>query len=85
MLLEGKNAVIYGGAGKIGAAVACTFARHGARVHLGGRTLATVEAVAAEIRAAGGAAEAAAVDALDKGSVDAFVDGVAAVATSPST
>jgi len=82
MLLEGKNAVIYGGAGKIGAAVARTFPRHGARVHLGGRTLATVEAVAAEIRAAGGAAEAAAVDALDKGSVDAFVDGVAARAGS---
>jgi 3-oxoacyl-[acyl-carrier protein] reductase len=77
MLLEGKNAVIYGGAGQIGAAVARTFARHGARVHLAGRTAAKVEAVAAEIRGGGGAAEAAAVDALDERSVDAFVDGVA--------
>ncbi len=81
-MLEGKNAVIYGGGGKIGRAVARTFARHGAQVHLAGRTQATVEAVAEEIRASGGAAEAALVDALDKGSVDAFVDGVAARAGS---
>jgi NAD(P)-dependent dehydrogenase (short-subunit alcohol dehydrogenase family) len=82
MLLEGKNAVIYGGAGKIGGAVARTFARHGARVHLGGRTLTSVESVAAEIRANGGAAEAAAVDALDEAAVDAFVDDVVARAGS---
>jgi 3-oxoacyl-[acyl-carrier protein] reductase len=82
MLLEGKNAVIYGGAGQIGAAVARTFAHHGARVHLAGRTLAKVEAVAAEIRDGGGAAEAAVVDALDEAAVDAFVDDVAARAGS---
>ncbi len=32
MLLEGKNAVIYGGGGAIGGATARAFAREGARV-----------------------------------------------------
>jgi 3-oxoacyl-[acyl-carrier protein] reductase len=70
VLLDGKNAVIYGGAGAIGRAVARGFAREGAKVHLAGRTLERVERVAEEIRAAGGAAEAAQVDALDERSVD---------------
>ena len=39
MLLENKNAVIYGGAGAVGGAVARAFARDGARVFLAGRTL----------------------------------------------
>jgi NAD(P)-dependent dehydrogenase (short-subunit alcohol dehydrogenase family) len=38
MLLEDKNAVIYGGGGSIGGAVARAFAREGARVFLAGRT-----------------------------------------------
>ena len=66
MLLENKNAVIYGGGGSIGGAVARAFAREGARVFLAGRTPATLEAVAEEIRSAGGAAETAQVDALDE-------------------
>ncbi len=53
MLLENKNAVIYGGGGAIGGAVARAFAREGARVFLTGRTLARVEAVAEEISAWG--------------------------------
>lgn len=36
-LLEGKNAIIYGGGGNIGSAVARTFAQQGARVSLRGR------------------------------------------------
>src|SRR5712691_1744579 len=63
MLLKKKNAVIYGGAGAIGGAVARAFAREGAKVFLAGRTLARLEAVAAAIRAAGGEADAAPVDA----------------------
>jgi NAD(P)-dependent dehydrogenase (short-subunit alcohol dehydrogenase family) len=59
VLLAGKNAVIYGGGGSIGGAVARAFAREGARVFLAGRTLSTLEAVAEEIRSAGGAAETA--------------------------
>ena len=39
MLLENKNAVIYGAAGTVGAAVARAFAREGARVFLTGRNL----------------------------------------------
>ena len=78
MLLEDKNAVIYGGAGSIGGAVARAFGREGARVFLAGRTLATLDAVAEEIRAAGGAAETAEVDALDERAVDEHADAVAA-------
>jgi 3-oxoacyl-[acyl-carrier protein] reductase len=78
MLLENKNAVIYGGGGSIGGAVARAFAREGARVFLAGRTPATLETVAEEIRAAGGAAETARVDALDEQAVDEYADAVAA-------
>ena len=56
MLLERKNAVIYGGGGAIGGAVARAFAREGASVFLAGRTEATLEEVAEDIRAAGGRA-----------------------------
>ena len=70
MLLEDKTAVIYAAGGAIGAAVARAFAREGARVLLTGRGVAKVEAVAAGIVAAGGAAEAAQVDALDEAAVE---------------
>lgn len=78
MLLENKNAVIYGGGGAIGGAVARAFAGEGARVFLAGRTLATLEAVAEEIRSAGWVAETAEVDALDETAVDEHADAVAA-------
>lgn len=78
MLLEPKVAVIYGAGGPIGGAVARAFAREGARVFLAGRTLATLDTVAGAIRAAGGAAETAVVDALDERAVNEFVEGVAA-------
>ena len=77
MLLENKNAVIYGGGGAIGGAVARAFAREGARVFLAGRTLATLDAVAEEIRAAGGVVEREQVDALDEKAVDEHADAVA--------
>ena len=77
MLLTDKNAVIYGGAGTIGSAVAKAFGRAGARVHLAGRTRAALDAVADDIRAAGGRAETAVVDALDEGAVDAYTDQIA--------
>src|SRR4030081_2670197 len=65
-LLEGKTAIIYGGGGGIGGAVARTFAREGAKVFLVGRSREKVEAVATDITSAGGSAEAAVVDALDE-------------------
>ena len=76
--LEHKTAVIYGGGGSIGGAVAAAFAREGAKVHLAGRTQAPLDAVAERIRAAGGSAETALVDALDEAQVDAHADAVAA-------
>jgi 3-oxoacyl-[acyl-carrier protein] reductase len=80
MLLEDKSAVIYGGGGSIGGAVARAFAREGARVFLAGRTSATLEKVADAIRASGGVAETAQVDALDEEAVDRHADAVAAEA-----
>ena len=50
MLLEDKTAVIYGGGGAIGGAVARTFAREGAKIFLAGRTKARLEKVAADIQ-----------------------------------
>jgi NAD(P)-dependent dehydrogenase (short-subunit alcohol dehydrogenase family) len=82
MLLDGKNAVIYGGAGAIGSAVAKAFAREGATVHLAGRTLARLDEVAAQIRSDGGNVETAVVDALDEEAVDRHADAVAAGAGS---
>src|SRR5215469_10672662 len=57
MLLEHKNAVIYGAGGDVGSAVARAFAREGARVFLVGRTLGPLEAVAQEIAQGGAMAE----------------------------
>ncbi len=77
MLLDNKIAVVYGGGGTIGGAVAHAFAREGARVFLAGRTPAPLDKVAQEIRAAGGVAETAQVDALDERSVDDHADALA--------
>ena len=79
MLLKNKNAVIYGGGGAIGGAVARVFAREGARVFIAGRTQARLDGVAADI-AAGGAAETAQVDALDQQAVEQHAAAVAAKA-----
>ncbi len=80
MLLEGKSAIVYGGGGSVGGAVARAFAREGASVFLAGRTQSTLDAVADEIAAEGGVAETARVDALDGQAVDAHADAVIAQA-----
>ncbi len=82
MLLENKNAVIYGAGGSIGGAVAREFAREGARVFLAGRTRENLENVAREIAADGGLAEFAVVDALDERAVDEHARAVASEAGS---
>lgn len=82
MLLENKNAVVYGAAGAVGSAVARAFAREGAQVFLAGRTAATLQALASEIQAAGGKADFDVVDALDEQAVESFVSSVAERATS---
>ena len=73
MLLEDSNAVIYGGGGSIGGAVARAFAREGARVFLAGRTREKLEEVAEQIRSAGGVAKTAEVDALDEQVVEKHI------------
>lgn len=80
MLLAHKNAVIYGAAGAVGSAVARTFAREGATVFLTGRDAGALDALAHEIRDAGGAADAAVVDALDERAVDTHLDALVAQA-----
>jgi NAD(P)-dependent dehydrogenase (short-subunit alcohol dehydrogenase family) len=69
-LLEGKNAIIYGGGGGIGSGVAKTFAREGATVFLAGRTKAPLQIVADDITSNGGKAHIALLDALDEKAVD---------------
>ena len=65
-ILSGKTAIIHGGAGAIGGAIARTFVREGAKVFLTGRTRARVFAVAAEL-----SAHATQLDALDEAAVEA--------------
>lgn len=78
MLLTDKTAIIHGAYGKIGSTTARQFAADGARLFLAGRDLAKVQALADEINASGGEAEAAEVDALDEAAVRAHADAVTA-------
>jgi NAD(P)-dependent dehydrogenase (short-subunit alcohol dehydrogenase family) len=76
LMLEGKHAVVFGGGGSIGTAVAKELATEGAEVFLAGRTSAGVEAAARQITAAGGRAHAAVIDTLDAPAVDDYVEAV---------
>jgi NAD(P)-dependent dehydrogenase (short-subunit alcohol dehydrogenase family) len=81
-LLEKKNAVIYGGGGAIGGAIARVFGREGARVFIAGRTRAKLDAVARDIAATGGTVETAQVDVFDERAVQEHADAIAATAGS---
>jgi NAD(P)-dependent dehydrogenase (short-subunit alcohol dehydrogenase family) len=81
-LLQGKHVVVYGAGGGIGRGVAATFAREGANLYLTGRRIEPLEAVAAELEAAGHGAEIAVVDALDEQAVREHADDVVARAGS---
>ncbi len=78
MVLEGKNAVIYGAGGAIGGAVARAFAREGAAVHLTGRRREPLDALATELRAASGPVTVATLDALDEEAIEGHADTVVA-------
>ncbi len=78
LLLENRTALIYGGGGAIGGAVARAFARQGASVHLVGRTKARLDAVARAIRDAGGTARTAEIDVFDQVAVERHTDALAA-------
>jgi 3-oxoacyl-[acyl-carrier protein] reductase len=80
MLLEDKVAVIHGGGGVIGGAIARAFAREGATVYLAGPTLKKLEAVARDVASEQGRAHVAVVDALDEDAVGRHVDAVVAEA-----
>ena len=73
MLLKDRTAIVYGGSGAVGGAVARAFAREGARVFIAARGREGLEAVATEIRDAGGKVETAPVDATDQQSVEAHL------------
>lgn len=77
MLVRDKVAVIYGGGGAIGGAVARELAREGARLFLAGRTRDKLERVARDITDAGGGVEIAVVDAREEAAVTAHADAVA--------
>ncbi len=80
MILQGKTAIIYGGAGALGGAAARAFAAEGAHVFLAGRTRSTLETAAQEITAAGGRASVSVVDALDEAQVNRHADEAAEAA-----
>lgn len=77
MLLENKTAILYGGAGAIGSAVARVFAGEGATVHLTGRTSEPLADLANTIAQAGGRVEVAPLDATDRAAVEQHADTVA--------
>ena len=76
--LAGKVALITGGGRGIGRAIAVAFAGAGAAVVCAARTRSEIEAVAAEIEAAGGQALAVTTDVADLASVQKAVDETAA-------
>jgi NAD(P)-dependent dehydrogenase (short-subunit alcohol dehydrogenase family) len=78
--LEGKVAIVYGGSGSIGGAVACCFAREGAHLFLAGRSRSRLEAAAANTALAGGVAEVAELDVLDADAVEAHAKAIAKLA-----
>ncbi len=71
--LDGRAAIITGGAGGLGTPIAHGLIASGASVVIADRDLDRAERVAAELRAAGGDALAVHVDVLDEASVDAMV------------
>ena len=71
--LEGKVAIVTGGAGGIGSQIAKAYARAGARVVVASRNQEKLDAIAVEITAAGGEALAVATDVTVPGDVDNMV------------
>jgi NAD(P)-dependent dehydrogenase (short-subunit alcohol dehydrogenase family) len=73
--LKNKIIAVAGGAGGIGAGLVARYAAEGASVFVGDLNLEGAQAVAEQVKAAGGVAAAAAVDLASEDSVRAFVAG----------
>jgi NAD(P)-dependent dehydrogenase (short-subunit alcohol dehydrogenase family) len=71
--LKDKVAVVFAASGDIAGAVARSFSQYGAKVYVTARNLDAVKALAQEIKANGGHAEAAKVDALNETEIDNFL------------
>lgn len=74
MILQNKNAIIYGAGGSLGGTVAHALAKAGARVFVTGHKLDPVKKLVDEIKSGGGKAEAAEVDALKEKQVNDYVN-----------
>lgn len=76
MLLQGKNAIIYGAGGSLGGAVAAALATAGAHVFLTGHHIDSVEKTANHIESAGGKVSIHHVDARNEKSVNDHIQAV---------
>jgi NAD(P)-dependent dehydrogenase (short-subunit alcohol dehydrogenase family) len=74
MLLQNKNAVIYGAGGSLGGAVAKALSASGAHMIVTGPHADSLQKLADEILASGGKADIALVDALDEKSVSSHLE-----------
>ena len=72
--LKDRVVIVTGGGGAIGSAMCRQFAANGAKVVAAGRTLATLEKVAEEVRAAGGEAVAVVADVGNKESAAEMIE-----------
>ncbi|MFD2146069.1 SDR family NAD(P)-dependent oxidoreductase [Mucilaginibacter antarcticus] len=76
--LKDKIAVVFAASGEIAGAVGRSFAQHGAKVYITAINLNSVKALAKEIEANGGRAEAGKVDALNEREIDNYLKMVVA-------
>ena len=76
--LEGQTALVTGGSGALGSALARALAQAGARVAIMGRRIESCEQVAESIRAAGGQALGVACDVLDRAALERAAEQMAA-------
>jgi 3-oxoacyl-[acyl-carrier protein] reductase len=76
--LKNKVAVVFAASGEIAGAVAKSLSLHGVKVYVTARNLDSVNALAQEIKAKGGSAEAYKVDALKETEIDSLLSKVIA-------
>jgi 3-oxoacyl-[acyl-carrier protein] reductase len=77
MTLAGKNALIFSATGAIASGTAKVMAAQGATVYISGRRKDALQALAKEIKDAGGKAQIDIVNALDEKAIESYVDTIA--------